>query len=79
MHFREIWERVCRCQGYAVLMVAEADTGNSALSYYYFASVSIIKTKLSFSSATDALLRLFGTHYRTLSLLVTLLLCLNLG
>jgi len=78
MHFREIWERVCRCQGNAVSMVAAADTGNSALSYYYFAHESIIKTKLSFSRATDALLWLFGTHYRKLSLIV-LLLCLSLG
>ena len=28
---------------------------------------------------TDALLRTFGTHYRKLSLTVTLLLCLSLG
>ena len=31
------------------------------------------------SALTDALLRLFGTHYRKLSLMVTLLLCLSLG
>ena len=31
------------------------------------------------SALTDAVLRLFGTHYRELSLIVTLLLCLSLG
>jgi len=34
---------------------------------------------LSQSALTDVLLRLFGTHCRKLSLIVTLLLCLSLG
>ena len=41
--------------------------------------VDLPRRRLLRSSLTDALLRLFGTYYRKLLLIVTLLLCLSLG
>jgi len=51
----------------------------SAGSVYPVASVNLLQRRLLPSALTDALLRLFGTHYRKLSSTVTLLLCLSLG